>query len=456
MDYFPLNFNLKNKSCLIVGGGSVAYRKALLLSKADAIINVVSPKISQELLYLVQKSKGKYFNHFFNKSDVDNQFLVIAATDDYLVNLEVSTTARLNKILVNVVDTPELCDFIFPAIIDRDPLVVSVSSAGAAPVLARKIRTNIEFNLPSKSGQIANFISDKRPLVKKFYNNNEQKIRLFWEFFVESDFAERILINDTKVNEESFVRLLSEYSKSSFFGGEVFIVGAGPGDPDLLTFKALRLIQKADVILYDRLVSKNIVEMARRDADKIYVGKAADDHTIPQQEMNRLLVDLACAGKKVVRLKGGDPFIFGRGGEEVDFLVENKIPFQIVPGISAANGCSCYAGIPLTHRDHAQAVQFITGHHKDGEINLPWSSLVSTTQTLVIYMGLLTLNTICDELIKHGMKKNTKIALIEKGTLPDQRIHISTIDSVMNIVEKKNISAPALIIIGSVVSLYKS
>ncbi len=456
MDYFPLNLYLKNKSCLIVGGGSVALRKAILLSKTDAKINVVSPQIKAELLSLVRQSNGTYLDHEFETNDIKDYFLVIAATNNYDVNEKVSEEARKKNILVNVVDTPELCDFIFPAIIDRDPLVVSVSSSGSSPVLARKVRSNIELNLPSNTNHLSKFISDKRLYVKNFYKNDEQKIRLFWEFFVESDFAERVLNYHPTVNDDSFKNLLNDFTEESVFCGEVFIVGAGPGDPDLLTFKALRLIQRADVVVYDRLVPQKIVDMSRRDADRIYVGKAADDHTIPQEEMNQLLVDLASSGKKVLRLKGGDPFIFGRGGEEVEFLANNKIPFQIVPGISAANGCACYSGIPLTHRDHSQSVQFITGHLKNGEIDLPWESLASANQTIVIYMGLISLEKICSKLIYHGLKKNTKIALIEKGTLPDQRVHVSTLDSINTFVNSQNISAPVLIIIGSVVSLYKS
>jgi uroporphyrin-III C-methyltransferase/precorrin-2 dehydrogenase/sirohydrochlorin ferrochelatase len=269
LDYFPLNFKLKNKTCLIVGGGSIAHRKAVLLSKTGANINVVSPKILPDLLSLVKESNGKYFNRKFDKNDILNHFLVIAATNDYSINKEVWKAARSNKILINVVDTPELCDFIFPAIIDRDPLVASISSSGSSPVLARKIRSNIESTLPSNFGQLSKYISLKRESVKKFYKNDEQKIRLFWEFFIESDLAERVLNNGTNVDDVSFANLLSEYSKNSINCGEVYIVGAGPGDPDLLTFKALRLIQRADVVIYDRLVSKNIVEMSRRDADKI-------------------------------------------------------------------------------------------------------------------------------------------------------------------------------------------
>ena len=456
MDYFPLNLYLKNKSCLIIGGGSIALRKAILISKTGAKIDVVSPKIKAELLLLVRKSNGTYLDHEFKKKDISDHFLVIAATNNYNVNKKVSEEARKKNILVNVVDTPELCDFIFPAIIDRDPLIVSVSSSGSSPVLARKIRSSIELNLPSNTNHLSKFISDKRLYVKNFYKNDEQKIRLFWEFFVDSDFAERVLNYHPAVNDESFKNLLNDYTEESHFCGEVFIVGAGPGDPDLLTFKALRLIQRADVVVFDRLVPQQIVDMSRRDADRIYVGKAADDHTIPQEEMNQLLVDLASSGKKVLRLKGGDPFIFGRGGEEVEFLANNKIPFQIVPGISAANGCACYAGIPLTHRDHSQSVQFITGHMKNGEINLPWESLATANQTIVIYMGLISLEKICSKLIHHGLEKDTKIALIEKGTLPNQRVHVSTIDSIVNVVKSENISAPVLIIIGSVVSLYKS
>ena len=238
--------------------------------------------------------------------------------------------------------------------------------------------------------------------------------------------------------------------------GEVYLIGAGPGDPDLLTFKALRLLQRADVVLYDRLVSSEIVAMSRRDAEHVYVGKMRSEHTVPQQEINRLLIEYAGEGKKVARLKGGDPFVFGRGGEEIAGLAQNNIPFQIVPGVSAANGCACYAGIPLTHRDHAQSVRFVTGHLKDGSMDLPWAELVTPSQTVVVYMGLISLPIICEQLVAHGAPGDTPVALIERGTTPDQQTHIGTLTSIVDLVADKNVQAPTLIIVGGVVKLHDS
>ncbi|MBT8148719.1 MAG: siroheme synthase CysG, partial [Gammaproteobacteria bacterium] len=285
----------------------------------------------------------------------------------------------------------------------------------------------------------------------------EQQLRLFWESIVESEVAERVMLGREVEADELFKKALARAAQGQAgTQGEVYLIGAGPGDPDLLTFKALRLLQRADVVLYDRLVATEIVAMSRRDAEHIYVGKARSQHTVPQPEINRLLIDYAEAGKKVARLKGGDPFVFGRGGEEIAGLAERNIPFQVVPGVSAANGCACYAGIPLTHRDHAQSVRFVTGHLKNDSMNLPWAELVAPAQTVVIYMGLLGLPIICEQLIAHGAAPGTPVALIERGTTPNQHTHIGTLASIVDIVAGEQVHAPTLIIVGSVVSLHSS
>jgi uroporphyrin-III C-methyltransferase/precorrin-2 dehydrogenase/sirohydrochlorin ferrochelatase len=455
MEYLPLFFDVKGKTCLLVGGGTIAYRKAKLLVGAGARLAVVAPAIEPDLLELVQGTNGEYYEERYGAKCLTDKYFVIAATNDENLNEKVAVDCRARKVLVNVVDAPQHCDVIFPAIIDRAPIVIAVSSSGAAPVLARSVRTRIESTIPANFGVLANFIGERRDEVRQ--QLDEQKLRLFWEDFVQSEIAERVMLGRLDDAQEMFIRALDHAVKNKEVSeGEVYLIGAGPGDPDLLTFKALRLLQRADVVLYDRLVSSEIVAMSRRDAEHVYVGKMRSEHTVPQQEINRLLIEYAGEGKKVARLKGGDPFVFGRGGEEIAGLAQNNIPFQIVPGVSAANGCACYAGIPLTHRDHAQSVRFVTGHLKDGSMDLPWAELVTPSQTVVVYMGLISLPIICEQLVAHGAPGNTPVALIERGTTPDQQAHIGTLTSIVDLVADKNVQAPTLIIVGGVVKLYDS
>lgn len=454
MDYLPLCFNVKRKSCLIIGGGNIAYRKAVLLNKAGAIINVVAPKIADDLAELAEQSGGVLTQRKYQTDDLNGHIFIIGATDIDTINQQVANDANSLGVLVNIVDSPDLCDVIFPALIDRTPLLISVSSSGAAPVLARSIRSQIESSVPANIGELGDFIAERRTAVRVALNNSESRVRQFWEQMLDSEISERVLAGRSAEAGELFNEYLSDVVENNVMKGEVYLVGAGPGDPDLLTFKALRLMQRADVVLYDRLVAPAIVDMTRRDAERIYVGKARSHHALPQGEINQLLIDLAKAGNKVVRLKGGDPFIFGRGGEEIEGLTEHGIPFQIVPGISAANGCACYSGIPLTHRDHAQSVRFLTGHLKDGSMDLPWRELLPDSQTVVIYMGLIGLEIICEQLIAHGKAADTPVALIERGTTPEQQTHVGTLATINAIIKDREVHAPTLIVIGSVVSLH--
>ena len=455
MEYLPLFFDVKGKTCLLVGGGTIAYRKAKLLVGAGARLAVVAPAIEPDLLELVKSTSGEYYEKAYGEECLTDKYFVIAATNNENLNEKVAVDCRARNVLVNVVDAPEYCDVIFPAIIDRAPIVIAVSSSGAAPVLARSVRTRIESTIPANFGVLANFIGERRDEVRE--RLDEQKLRLFWEDLVQSEIAERVTMGRLDDAQAMFARALAHAVKNKEVSeGEVYLIGAGPGDPDLLTFKALRLLQRADVVLYDRLVSSEIVAMSRRDAEHVYVGKMRSEHTVPQQEINRLLIEYASEGKKVARLKGGDPFVFGRGGEEIAGLAKNNIPFQIVPGVSAANGCACYAGIPLTHRDHAQSVRFVTGHLKDGSIDLPWAELVTPSQTVVVYMGLISLPIICEQLVAHGAQGDTPVALIERGTTPDQQTHIGTLTNIVDFVADKNVQAPTLIIVGGVVNLYDS
>ena len=447
MDFLPIFLNVKGKLCLVVGGGEVAHRKASVLVDAGATVKVVAP----ELIDAFTGLHGiEYVAERFKPGHLDGVVLAIAATNDRSVNRQVSQLARARNIPVNVVDDPELCSFIMPAILDRSPLMVAFSSGGASPVLTRMMRGKLETMIPQNYSRLAAFAERFRELVKQRVTNPAKR-RIFWENALEGVVAEKVLTGDESSAETMLQQMLAD--EDNIQRGEVYLVGAGPGDPDLLTFRALRLMQKADVVVYDNLVSKPIVEMTRRDATRIYVGKKRDDHTLPQEEINELLVRLAKEGKRVLRLKGGDPFIFGRGGEEIETLAEHGILFQVVPGITAASGVSAYAGIPLTHRDHAQSCIFVTGHLKDGSMNLDWDALARPKQTIVVYMGLHGLETLCAELVAHGMPDSTPVAIVQQGTTQNQRVVTGTLATLPGIAQREKLHAPTLIIVGGVVTL---
>lgn len=439
--------NVKDRQCLVVGGGEVAHRKASVLADAGAAVKAVAPEFSGA--FASQKNIACLVGRFL-PGHLDGATLVIAATDDSDVNREVSRLARERNIPVNVVDNPDLCTFIMPSIMDRSPLVVAFSSGGASPVLARMLRGKLETMIPQGYGRLAAFCARLRDTVKARIANPPMR-RIFWENVLEGPIAEKMLAGDEAGAETMLLEQLENEHAAQC--GEVYLVGAGPGDPDLLTFRALRLMQKADVVLYDNLVSKPIVDMARRDAIRIFVGKQRDNHTLPQDEINALLVRHAKEGKRVLRLKGGDPFIFGRGGEEIETLAEQGIPFQVVPGITAASGVSTYAGIPLTHRDYAQACVFVTGHLKDGSMNLDWSALARPKQTIVFYMGLHGLDTLCAKLVEYGLPGSTLAAIVQQGTTQNQRVIKGTLATLPGIAQVEKPQAPTLIIVGGVVAL---
>ncbi|WP_151741558.1 siroheme synthase CysG [Acinetobacter seifertii] len=450
MDIFPISLKLQQQRCLIVGGGHIALRKATLLAKAGAIIDIVAPEIEEQLLQLVTITNGQHFVEVFSEKFLSTPYrLVIAATNDPQVNKTVFEQCEVRNLLVNSVDDIPHCRFMVPAIIDRSPLVISVASNGTSPVLSRQIRTQLETSIPHGMGKLAEFSGKWRNQVKEKISNPDER-RIFWENLYASPLKEQVFNDNLDVANSMLEQALQEWKAPK---GEVYLVGAGPGDPELLTLKALRLMQQADVVIYDRLVSQPILELCRRDATKIYVGKARSNHSVPQDGINALLVEYAQQGKRVCRLKGGDPFIFGRGGEEIQELFQAGVPFQVVPGITAASGCSAYAGIPLTHRDYAQSVRFLTGHLKEGSPELPWNELVYENQTLVLYMGLVGLERICEQLIAHGQRPDMPVALISKGTTPEQKVVVGSLADIASKVTEHQIHAPTLTIIGEVVRL---
>jgi len=444
MEYLPLHFKLEGSRVLVVGGGSQAFNKATLLTRTGAHIRFVAPRISSQIMAL--GASHEYLMGEFETAHLNGVSLVVAATDDATVNSTVAAAANLKGTPVNVVDSPDLCTVIFPAIIDRSPVLVSVGTGGASPVLARYIREIIEGYLPEGLGRLARFLRDTRPQLKIRFSDMQLR-RQAVERFMASPGHELAQKGDFAAA-EGYLYGLEDEAKT----GEVYLVGAGPGDPDLLTLKALQLMQKADVILYDNLVSQAVLGRARRDAQYEFVGKRSGYLSASQESINALLVRLAKAGKRVLRLKGGDPFIFGRGGEELEELIEAGIPFQVIPGITAASGCAAYAGIPLTHRDYAQSVRFITGHPKNSEVQLPWHEFVSPGQTLVFYMGLAGLSDICKKLIVHGKQPETPVAVISKGTTPEQKVVTGTLTTVAEKVLAAALVSPTLIIVGQVVS----
>jgi len=453
MDYLPLFHKLNNTPCLVIGGGAVASRKIALLLDAGANVTVIAIKLCDGLQHLAGQQKITHLTKPFEVGDITGFQLIIAATDDKQVNLAVSQAAKANNIPVNVVDQPALCSFIFPAIIDRSPMTIAVSSGGAAPVLARFIRAKLETLLPHALGKLSQLAAKYRQPVKDHFTNSKQR-RIFWEKVFSGPIADLTYQGNNEAAEQALNTELNN-TEDKPTTGIVYLVGGGPGDPELLTIKALRILQQADIIIYDRLVSAEVLNLARRDAERIYAGKKRAQHTLSQDSINELLIHHAKQGKRVVRLKGGDPFIFGRGGEEIETLVEENIAFEVVPGITAASGCASYAGIPLTHRDHAQSCVFVTGHLKSDSTNLDWHYLARSNQTLVIYMGLIGLEDICNNLVKHGLSADTPAALVQKGTTPDQKVIISSLANLAEDIITYKPKPPTLIIIGSVVSLHK-
>lgn len=453
MEHYPVFLNLNERQVLVVGGGKVAERKVDNLLNAGGKVTVVAPKVTDHLNELASSQAIRLEQREFKDTDIDKPFLVIAATDNKTLNQHVAEYCHQQNRLVNVADAPELCSFIVPSVVDRSPVTIAVSTGGASPVLARQLRMKLETMVPSSCGQLAAITEEYRDAVKSRFPSIEQR-KQFWERALKGPFAELVYAGQLQQAKALLEDLIAQGDGESRMG-EVYLVGAGPGDPDLLTFKALRLMQQADVMVYDRLVSKTILDMANRNAQRIYVGKEKDNHAVPQDKINELLVTLARQGKRVLRLKGGDPFIFGRGGEEIETLATEGVPFQVVPGVTAASGCASYAGIPLTHRDYAQSCSFATGHLKDGSINLNWEQLVQPNHTIVFYMGLTGIGVISEQLQAHGMDKDMPAALVEQGTTRNQRVHIGTVANLPELVKTSGVRAPTLTIIGNVVKLHE-
>jgi uroporphyrin-III C-methyltransferase/precorrin-2 dehydrogenase/sirohydrochlorin ferrochelatase len=459
MDYLPIFIQLRGEPTVVVGGGHVALRKVDLLLRTGARITVIAPQLHGELRALVERGQINYLSLEFQPHHLDGIGIAIAATDSRDVNAAVSAAARARRVPVNVVDDPELSTFIFPAIIDRSPVVVAVGSSGNSPVLARRVRQQIEALLPARLGALARFVGDRRKEVQNTLTPEQR--RPFWERIIGGFVGSRVLAGNELGARKAFDSELASHRSDAHAAaespmGEVYIIGAGPGDPDLLTLRAVQLLQQADVILYDRLISDAVLDRARRDAERIFVGKeTGGDHHKTQQRIHDLLVQYARRGLRVARLKGGDPFIFGRGGEEIEVLAAHGIPYVVVPGITAALAAAAAAGIPLTHRRLAQSVTFAAGHALDDE-TLDWRSLAQPHHTVVFYMGVAQLPRIVARLLEAGASPNHPAALVERGSLAEQRVVRGSIGTIVQIARDEEIAPPALLIIGEVASLAKA
>ena len=454
MDHLPVFFNVKNRKIIVVGGSTAAARKADLALRAGAQVTVFAPALDGEFIDIKNHPGFTHLTRQLAEQDLVDCVLIYGAAEDPDIDSRVHAMAKAARVPVNIPDTIPLCDFITPAILDRSPIVVGISSGGASPIMARAIKAQLETQIPASFGKLAAFVGRFRDQVAARLTNGADRLR-FWERSIEGTAADLLLAGDEERAGAQLLKDLDEAASSADGPrmGEVYLVGAGPGDPDLLTFRALRLMQRADVVLYDRLIGDQIMNLVRRDAERIYVGKLPQQHIVPQEEISRMLAQLAKQGKRVLRLKGGDPFIFGRGGEEIEVLASEGIPFQIVPGITAAAGASTYSGIPLTHRDHAQACIFVTGHGKNGKVDLDWPTLLQPNQTVAIYMGLSMLPKLMEEFVQRGADPDLPAALVENATRARQRVVTGTLSTLARAAEDAGISGPSIIIIGTVVTL---
>ncbi len=446
MDYLPIFADLKRRPCLVVGGDDSAWRKTRMLLKAGADVRVIAPTLNADFTAALAQGQIQHVGEIFSPADLDGIFLAIAATDRKSVNALVYQSANQRQVLVNVVDDTQRCSFIVPSIVDRSPIIIAISSSGQAPVLARLLREKLEALLPQHLGRMATIAGSFRQRLSQTVSSFSAR-RYFWEQAFNGRFGDLVAAGREQEAEQELVALTHQAPTQ----GQVALIGAGPGDAGLLTLRALQLMQQADVVLYDYLVSDEVMDLVRRDAELVCVGKKAGFHSVPQEETNRLIVHYAKQGKRVVRLKGGDPFVFGRGGEELEVLFDADIPFQVVPGITAAAGATAYAGIPLTHRDYAQTAMFVTGHLKPDGDTLDWSTLARGKQTLVIYMGLMKSSHIQQQLLEHGRGADTPIAIIERGTQKTQKVLKGQLSELAQLAQ--HAASPSLIVVGEVVNL---
>jgi uroporphyrin-III C-methyltransferase/precorrin-2 dehydrogenase/sirohydrochlorin ferrochelatase len=454
MRNLPIFLEMRDRPAVVVGGGVVAARRAEFLVRCGARVTVFAPALGEDFFELRDRPNFRHVARDPEPEDFAGSPVCFIATEDQRLQDVARKAAKAAGALVNVADQPHLCDFIMPSIVDRSPLVIAISTGGASPILGRMLKARLETLIPAAYGRMANLMSRFRARVAEAMPSQTMR-RRFWEAVLEGPIGEAALSGDERAAGAHLVREIEHVREHVEMTprGEVYLVGAGPGDPDLVTFRALRLMQKADVVLYDRLIGEGVMNLVRREAERIYVGKRPDDHELPQEEIGALLVRLATEGKRVLRLKGGDPFMFGRGGEEIEALAAHGVPFQVCPGVTAAIGASAYAGIPLTHRDHAQACVFVTGHGKDGKLDLDWTALLQPRQTVAIYMGLRNLEALTKEFVARGASADLPAAIVDNATRVNQKVVVGTLSTLAAKARAAELRGPSIVIVGTVVAL---
>ncbi len=454
MRNLPIFLEMRDRPAIVVGGGVVAARRAEYLVRCGARVTVFAPALSEDFFELRDRPSFRHVARDPAPEDFEGSPVCFIATEDQRLQEAALKAAKAAGALVNVADQPRLCDFIMPSIVDRSPLVIAISTGGASPILGRMLKARLETLIPAAYGRMANLMSRFRERVAEAIPSQTMR-RRFWEAVLEGPIGEAALSGDERAAGAHLAREIEHAREHQDMTprGEVYLVGAGPGDPDLVTFRALRLMQKADVVLYDRLIGEGVMNLVRREAERIYVGKRPDDHELPQEEIGALLVRLATEGKRVLRLKGGDPFMFGRGGEEIEALAAHGVPFQVCPGVTAAIGASAYAGIPLTHRDHAQACVFVTGHGKDGKLDLDWTALLQPRQTVAIYMGLRNLEALTKEFVARGASADLPAAIVDNATRLNQKVVVGTLGTLGAKARAAELRGPSIVIVGTVVAL---
>ncbi|MEQ8697124.1 MAG: siroheme synthase CysG [Bauldia litoralis] len=452
MKLFPIFLRLKDRSCLVVGGGASAVAKARLLAQAGARVALAADVPGDEARRLLAAGVADRVAVPASQADIAGHALVYTASGDPALDRRVVAWARASGIPASIVDVPDESDFQTPAIVDRDSVVVAISTGGGAPVLSRWLRAAIERAIPEGVGRLARLMHDFRDTVRSRWPDYNDRRRL-WEGYLASPAADTALRGDGAAAQRAAIAYINRAAEGGAHAGRVTLVGAGPGAADLLTLRAVRALQAADVIVHDRLIGPDVLDYARRDAERIPAGKAKGKPSMSQDTINGLLLELAREGRHVVRLKGGDPFVFGRGGEEQDHLRRHGIPVDVVPGITAAAGCAASVGLPLTHRDFADGVVMVTGHEADGKAEADWAQLARSGKTIVVYMGATRASTIADRLIANGLAAETPVAVIENGTLPDERVLAGSLWHLPDIITDGGVGSPALIIIGAVARL---
>ncbi|WP_057917266.1 siroheme synthase CysG [Lysobacter antibioticus] len=455
---FPVFADLRGRTVLVVGGGTVALRKAAALLEAGARVRVGAPELAPALAAWVAEGRIEHVPGPFVAQWLDGAWLAIAATDDAGVNRAVAEAGEARRVWVNVVDDVEASSFHVPARVVRGPVQIAISSGGGVPMLSRHLRETLETQLDESLGALAQLLSRERERIRKHYPELGAR-RRFFDRVLSGPIPSLLRQGRGEQAQRAFGAALVESDPAAAQTGSVALVGAGPGDPGLLTLRGLRVLNEADVILHDRLVSPQVLQLARRDAELIDVGKplagtlSPANHHSTQERIHDLMLEHARAGKRVVRLKGGDPFVFGRGGEELEVLRDHGIAFEVVPGITAALACGAYAGIPLTHREHAQSLRLVTAHLKDANDGLDWRALAQEKQTLAVYMGVSGLDVLRDKLIEHGRAASTPFALIENGSRPEQRVVTGTLAELAERAQSHRVQSPALLIVGEVAAL---